>query len=90
MRKHLFLPTTAEDRDETASLLVGTAQEFDISTRDILVTPSGFWITERLMDLLVDEKVLSPSGERLSAKKRSTKTKTSGNRAAKTAATNKE
>ena len=57
MKKHLFIPQ-GDDRQETASILVGTAEGFDISTRDILSAPRGFWVTERLADLLVDEGII--------------------------------
>ena len=58
MKRHTFIEN-GEDRRETAVLLVGTAQEFMIPASDILPTPKGFWITERLADILVDEGVLA-------------------------------
>lgn len=62
MKKHLFIPQ-GEDRKATAELLVGNAEAFDIPTRDILVAPRGFWITERLADLLVDEGIIEAPDE---------------------------
>ena len=58
MKRHTFIEN-GEDRKDTAVLLVGTAQEFMIPASDILPTPKGFWITERLADVLVEEGILS-------------------------------
>lgn len=89
MQKHTFIPASGAGRRDIAILLVGTAQEFDVSARNVLPTPSGFWVSEILADILVDEGVLTEDGEYKGPKK-AAKKKTSGNRAAKNTATQKE
>ena len=49
-----FVPN-GDSRQETAILLVGTASEYGIDQREIRATSGGFYISDRLADLLVDE-----------------------------------
>lgn len=46
-----FVPNGASRR-ETAILLVGTAEEHGIDQRSIRATPSGFFVSEELADIL--------------------------------------
>jgi hypothetical protein len=52
---NVFVPY-GESRQDTAILLVGTAQEFGLPQRDIRSDRSrgGFWITDRLADIVYD------------------------------------
>lgn len=50
----VFVPNDG-DRKETATLLVGTAEEYGISQQSIRTTPSGFFITEELAAIVYDE-----------------------------------
>lgn len=89
---------SAGTRKETATLLVGTAREFNISQQDIASTHDGFYITEALADVLsremadeADEQAevsgnetpAKPKATTETAKKTPSDKKTSGNRAAK-------
>lgn len=76
-----FVPTTRENRQETAILLVGTAEEYGIDKRQIKVESGGFDIPESLADLIFAESEGESSGKNK---------KTSGNRAAKNDSTKKE
>lgn len=49
---HPFFISNGEDRKETATLLVGTADEYDIDQRDIRMVRGGFRISEALADAL--------------------------------------
>lgn len=73
MSDRIFVPN-GESRLDTAILLVGTADEFGISQRDIQTTPAGFYISEELDAVLYSE----------ADKPNKRSKKTSGNRAAKT------
>lgn len=69
------VPTTRENRKETAILLVGTAAEYGLPQADIKPVYDGFLITEELMLVVYpDDEAEAPEEP---AKK------TSGNRAAK-------
>lgn len=102
MRKHTFIEN-GEDRQATAALLVTAAEDADISRRDILPTGKGFWISETLADVLVEEGILSAEEPEQDPEVPSEDTedpdvptedtedtKTSGNRAAKKKKTPKE
>lgn len=67
----MFVPD-GKSRKDTATLLVGTADEYDIPQRDIKAVRGGFTISDALARVLYDEGV-----EQTAPKK------TSGNRAAK-------
>lgn len=82
----------AGSRQETAILLVGTAREFDIPQREIASTHTGYYISERLADVLAaemgdeEETEAEPEAEPevepdTTAEKPSRKKKSSGNRA---------
>ncbi len=79
MTKHtVFVANdTVGSRKDTATLLVGTAREYNINQRSIRSTTSGYWITDELADLVFAEE---PEPEPTPAK---APTKTSGDRAAK-------
>jgi hypothetical protein len=52
-----FVPSNAAgSRKETATLLVGTAREFDIDQHSILAAQGGFWITADLAALVFDDE----------------------------------
>lgn len=88
-----FVPDSAGGtRQETAALLVGTAQEFSMDVRVVKATDGGFFITDELAAMVYGEPEPEPEAEPepSPAKKRKTTTnKSSGNRAGETA-TNKE
>lgn len=65
----VFVPN-GESRQQTAILLVGTADEFTVPQREIKATTGGFYISQRLADILKAETGEDP-------------TDTSGNRAEK-------
>lgn len=55
-RQTVFIPNDfMGSRRETATLLVGTAREFDIHQRDIASTSLGFWITPELEGFIYDD-----------------------------------
>lgn len=66
----VFVPN-GDSRQDTAILLVGTAKEFGVPSREIAATQGGFRISQRLSDIIYSE-----SAEQSAPK-------TSGNRAAK-------
>lgn len=70
------VPTTRANREETAVLLVGTAEEYGIPQSDIRAVFDGFLISERLALLVYNDE--DEDGEPDEPAK-----KTSGNRAAK-------
>lgn len=74
-----FVPNGAS-RQETAILLVGTAEEFGVSQQDIRVVQGGFMISDALNDILTSE--LEDEDPKPAKKAAATK-KTSGSRAAK-------
>lgn len=92
MERNVFVPN-GDSRKDTATLLVGTAEEFGLSQRSILVRPTGFYITEELADAVYGDE-FQPEGddtEQTEAEKPApAPTKTSGNRAAKTDSKKKE
>jgi len=52
-----FVPSDAAgSRKETATLLVGTATEFDIDQHSILAAQGGFWITADLARLVFEDE----------------------------------
>lgn len=82
----------AGTRKETAILLVGTAREFDIPQREIASARTGFYISERLAEILereMDEGAggvenAEPTEQPATTPKKKASKKTSGNRAEKT------
>jgi hypothetical protein len=63
----------AGTRAETAALLVGTAREFDIDQHDIKRASNGYYISDRLADVLdaeSDEDTHNTSGNRAEKKSR--------------------
>lgn len=84
---------TMGSRKDTAVLLVGTATEFGIPQRDIASTRGGFYISDRLAELVYDEAgeddQAEPEPETVSGNETDTTkaapkaAKTSGNRAGK-------
>lgn len=73
----------AGSRAETAALLVGTAREFGIDQHDIKRAGSGYYISDRLADVLSAESDDSVEPEAEPEVSGNETTKTSGNRAAK-------
>lgn len=55
MRRNVFVPN-GDSVEETAVLLVGTADEFHIDQRNIRVDRArgGFWISDELADIVYD------------------------------------
>lgn len=77
-----FVPdNTAGSRQETAVLLVGTADEFGVPQRDIASTQGGYWISDTLADVLYDEAEDEAEAEPKKTAKTQSRKKTSGNRA---------
>lgn len=74
--RDVFVPN-GDSRRETAIILVGTADEYNVDQRSIMATKGGFYITSELADFVYDEPEPEP------VKKAGTTKKTSGNRAAK-------
>jgi hypothetical protein len=83
----VYVPN-GESRQETAVLLVGTAEEHGIDQREIRASNGGFFISEALADLLYDDQPGEPAPVKTEDK--TSTTKTSGNRAAKNSTTEKE
>jgi hypothetical protein len=84
-----FVPN-GDNRRDTATILLGTAQEHGLDdSREVVAVQGGFYISDKLADVLYDEGVSEEpepkpeSKPKAKAKKRTTTTKTSGNRAAK-------
>lgn len=82
---------TAGSREETATLLVGTAKEHDLVVRyHVRSTRGGYWISDALADLAFEDEDVSGNGDEPEPEPKPTTKKTSGNRAAKTTGTDKE
>lgn len=86
---HPFFIEDNGDRQGTAILLVGTADEFGVDQRSIRAVRGGFRITQELADILAseadedeDEKSEEPEGSQETTPAKKNK-KTSGDRAAK-------
>jgi hypothetical protein len=77
MHPNFVAADAAGTRRDTAALLVGTAQEFNIDQHDIKSASGGFYITDRLAD------VLDAESDEPEVSGNQTSTKTSGDRAAK-------
>lgn len=54
---HFVQDRHSGSRQDTAILLTGTAEEFGIDQHDIRATQGGFYITQRMHDLLASEGV---------------------------------
>lgn len=65
-----FVPN-GDSRQETAIILVGTAEEHGIDQRSIQATRGGFNITEELADVLYDESTPDETPNEVPAKKAS-------------------
>jgi hypothetical protein len=61
----VFVPNDG-DRQSLATLLVGTAAEYNLPQRSIRATARGFWITSELADIIYDETVPEPEPEKTS------------------------
>lgn len=53
--RNVFIPN-GDSRQDTAILLVGTADEHGIDQHDIASAPGGFFVTERLADLVYEDQ----------------------------------
>lgn len=91
----VFVPNGASRKD-TATVLVGTADEYGIDQRSIRATRGGFYVTDELADLIyadedaADEGAADGGAADEGTKPAPSKTKTSGNRAAKKNTSKKE
>lgn len=79
----VFVPHNGNRRD-TAILLLGTAEEFGVPKSDVLAGGSGFYISQKLADVLYSETEQEPE---VPAKRSRSRKKASGNRAAKNTGT---
>ena len=77
-----FVPN-GDSREETAVLLLGTAEEFGIDPRLVKATSGGFYIPSDLADIVFGEE---PEDE----KKAGPNKKSSGNKAEKSTGSEKE
>lgn len=78
----VFVPN-GDSRQETAILLVGTADEYGIDQRSIRAVSGGFYVSDELASVLYDESD-EQTDEALASEESPT---TSGNRAAKNTST---
>lgn len=56
MDLNVFVPN-GDSREDTAVLLTGTAREYKIDQREIKATNGGFFISDRLADIVYDGEV---------------------------------
>lgn len=85
--EHVVFVPNGDSRQETATLLVGTAEEYNIDQRSIKVANSGFLITEELADIIYDGAEVEVEAEKPGPK---TTKKTSGTKAVKNDSTEGE
>jgi hypothetical protein len=84
-----FVPNGSGDysRRDLAIILIGAAREVGLDdAHHVRATSGGFYISDELADVLYDEQDSEPKA----ARKKSTKQKASGNRAAKRSTAEKE